>query len=534
MSHHRTCRVEHHRVTHGPLLAAEHRSHRRRVGLRVTTHQLGQLGAAEPERGRVERQPLDGARLHTPDGARGGGGQLVETVVTVYNQDAGSTSGEHTGQHLGQVPPRAADETGPRRRRIGQRAKQIEDRRHPDLATHDTCVPIRRVKLRRETETDADLGDAACDVIGTQIDAHPERLERVGSARQRRRGPVAVLDHRHAGRGHHDGRHRGQVHRVGAVASGADHIDGLVSDRLRGHPPRVLEHGVGQLSHLCGGRELHLHRHAKGGDLGWSRYAGHDLVHRPAGLTGRERLTSGEAAEDLGPRWGVGGSHAPIMTNCSPGWSSTTTKRHTCGVTSAVSTSGTAITSRVHSLNRPNMVSVGTIVWLSSELMFFAGLFAMYFTARSQAGGEWPPPPTELNLVQAVPVTLVLIASSFTCQMGVFAAERGDVFGLRRWYVITFLMGLFFVLGQGYEYLHLVAYGTTIPGSAYGSVFYLATGFHGLHVIGGLIAFIFLLARTTMSKFTPAQATAAIVVSYYWHFVDIVWIALFATIYFVR
>lgn len=180
------------------------------------------------------------------------------------------------------------------------------------------------------------------------------------------------------------------------------------------------------------------------------------------------------------------------------------------------------------------MVSVGTIVWLSSELMFFAGLFAMYFTARSQAGDAWPPEPTELNLVQAVPVTLVLIASSFTCQMGVFAAERGDVFGLRRWYVITFLMGLFFVLGQGYEYINLVHEGTTVSSSAYGSVFYLATGFHGLHVIGGLVAFIYLLARTKMSKFTPAQATAAIVVSYYWHFVDIVWIALFATIYFVR
>jgi cytochrome c oxidase subunit III len=199
-----------------------------------------------------------------------------------------------------------------------------------------------------------------------------------------------------------------------------------------------------------------------------------------------------------------------------------------------VGTSGTAITSRVHSLNRPNMVSVGTIVWLSSELMFFAGLFAMYFTARAQAAGDWPPHPTELNLYQAVPVTLVLIASSFTCQMGVFAAERGDVFGLRRWYVLTFLMGAFFVGGQAYEYYHLVSHGTTIPGSAYGSVFYLATGFHGLHVIGGLIAFIFLLVRTGMSKFTPAQATAAIVVSYYWHFVDIVWIALFATIYFVR
>ena len=106
-------------------------------------------------------------------------------------------------------------------------------------------------------------------------------------------------------------------------------------------------------------------------------------------------------------------------------------------VTSAVGTSGTAITSRVHSLNRPNMVSVGTIVWLSSELMFFAGLFAMYFTARAQAQGAWPPEPTELNLWLAVPVTAVLVASSFTCQMGVFAAERGDVFGLRRWYVIT-------------------------------------------------------------------------------------------------
>ena len=137
------------------------------------------------------------------------------------------------------------------------------------------------------------------------------------------------------------------------------------------------------------------------------------------------------------------------------------------------------------------MVSVGTIVWLSSELMFFAGLFAMYFTARAQAD-EWPPPPTELNLALAVPVTLVLIASSFTCQMGVFAAERGDVFGRRRWYLVTFVMGLLFVLGQGYEYINLVHEGTTMSSSAYGSVFYITTGFHGLHVMGSLVAFIFI------------------------------------------
>src|SRR6478735_5365252 len=77
--------------------------------------------------------------------------------------------------------------------------------------------------------------------------------------------------------------------------------------------------------------------------------------------------------------------------------------------------------SRVHSLTRPNLVSVGTIVWLSSELMFFAGLFAMYFTARARAPHGWPPAPTELNIPYAVVFTLILVASSFTCQFGVFS-----------------------------------------------------------------------------------------------------------------
>ncbi|MEJ8279806.1 cytochrome c oxidase subunit 3 [Pseudonocardia spirodelae] len=200
-----------------------------------------------------------------------------------------------------------------------------------------------------------------------------------------------------------------------------------------------------------------------------------------------------------------------------------------------VTTAAPNISARIHSLNRPNLVSIGTIVWLSSELMFFAGLFAMYFTARAQNDGPWPPPPTELDVPYALTVTIVLVASSFTCQFGVFAAERGDVFGLRRWYVVTLVMGTIFVLGQAFEYYTLVtAHETTISSSAYGSVFYLATGFHGLHVVGGLVAFVYLIIRTKLSKFTPAQATAAIVVSYYWHFVDVVWIGLFATIYFIR
>jgi cytochrome c oxidase subunit 3 len=92
-------------------------------------------------------------------------------------------------------------------------------------------------------------------------------------------------------------------------------------------------------------------------------------------------------------------------------------------------------------------------------------------------------------------------------------------------------MGLIFVLGQLNEYRVLVSEGIKINSDAYGSMFYLTTGFHGLHVSGGLVAFILYMIRTTLSRFTPAQATAAIVVSYYWHFVDLVWIALFAMIY---
>ncbi len=195
--------------------------------------------------------------------------------------------------------------------------------------------------------------------------------------------------------------------------------------------------------------------------------------------------------------------------------------------------------SRVHSLTRPNVVSVGTIVWLSSELMFFAGLFAMYFTIRSVHATDWPmtlPDGHKIvpDVAYALPFTIVLVASSFTCQWGVFCAERGDVFGLRRWFMVTFFMGLVFVLGQGYEFLTQVHEGNTISATGYGSVFFLTEGFHGLHVIGGLLAFIFFLIRTTLGKFTPAQATAAIVVSYYWHFVDVVWIGLFAVIYLVQ
>jgi len=198
--------------------------------------------------------------------------------------------------------------------------------------------------------------------------------------------------------------------------------------------------------------------------------------------------------------------------------------------------------------SRPNLVSVGTIVWLSSELMFFAALFAMYFTVRSVDKGEglrWPGAHLDLRLGSIN--TTVLLLSSVTCQLGVFAVERGQVrragsiwnvsrWGLREWYVLSFLMGLYFVLGQGYEYLDLIQkQHVTLSSTNYGSVFFLTTGFHGLHVTGGLIAFLFLLGRTFAAKrFTHEQQVSAIVVSYYWHFVDVVWIGLFTTIYLIH
>jgi len=160
-----------------------------------------------------------------------------------------------------------------------------------------------------------------------------------------------------------------------------------------------------------------------------------------------------------------------------------------------------------HNINRPNMVAVGTIVWLSSELMFFAALFAMYFTTRAVQGPEiWLESTEVLNIPFAAFNTTVLVLSSVTCQFGVFAAERFQAkrtgsllnvksWGMREWFSLTFLMGAFFIAGQVYEYASLTHEGLALSTNAYTSVFYLATGFHGLHVTGGLIAFLIVMVR---------------------------------------
>ena len=206
-------------------------------------------------------------------------------------------------------------------------------------------------------------------------------------------------------------------------------------------------------------------------------------------------------------------------------------------VTTATTNPGMATSpERLPALNRPNMVSVGTIVFLAQELMFFAGLFAMYFTSRANGmeAGDWANQTAHLNVVFGLIITIVLVTSSVTSQLGVFAAEKGDVFGLRKWFTVTILLGVVFLGLVAFEWTEMVLHGVTIQSSVYGSVFYIITGFHMAHVTAGILAFVVVMLRVAKSKFTPAQATAAMVTSYYWHFVDVIWIGVFVTLYLVQ
>ena len=195
-------------------------------------------------------------------------------------------------------------------------------------------------------------------------------------------------------------------------------------------------------------------------------------------------------------------------------------------------------------VNRPSVVAVGTIVWLGSEVMFFAGLFAIYFTLRSTSPELWNAEAAGLNVPYALVNTLILVSSSFTAQFGVFAAERLQKkrtswnpahWGMVEWFFATYVLGAIFVTGQVFEYANLVSEGITLQSNSYGSAFYLTTGFHALHVTGGLIAMLLIIGRAyAVKNFGHKEATSTIVVSYYWHFVDVVWIGLFLVIYILK
>jgi cytochrome c oxidase subunit 3 len=175
---------------------------------------------------------------------------------------------------------------------------------------------------------------------------------------------------------------------------------------------------------------------------------------------------------------------------------------------------------------RPSTLGVGTVTFLASELMFFSGLFAAWFTLRA-ANDVWPPEGVELAVVQTAAATLVLVASSFTMHAAHRAADDGDGRGTVRWLVVTAALGALFLGNQALEY---AAADFSMSSHAYGSMFFLMTGFHGLHVLGG-IGLMAVLLWVVSGRTRAPLADSVTSASYYWHFVDVVWVAMFATIY---
>jgi cytochrome c oxidase subunit 3 len=189
-------------------------------------------------------------------------------------------------------------------------------------------------------------------------------------------------------------------------------------------------------------------------------------------------------------------------------------------------------------------VVLGMLLFLTSEVMFFGGLFAAYFNVRANAP-QWPTinPETitaanpageqfQLAILPLVgPATVLLILSSFTCQFAVWAIRRGDRTAFLRNIGVTFAIGVTFLLMQATDYVALANEGMTLSAGSYGTTYFTLTGFHGAHVFGGAIMLGVVLYRGLAGQFSARHHDAVEAVSLYWHFVDIVWILLFSLLY---
>jgi len=179
---------------------------------------------------------------------------------------------------------------------------------------------------------------------------------------------------------------------------------------------------------------------------------------------------------------------------------------------------------------RPALVNVGTIVWLASELMFFSGLFAAYLTLRA-ATPIWPPFGDVVEAKTVGVATVVLVLSSGTMQLAVREVHRNNLAGFRAWLAFTWALGAIF---EGMQVVDYATRNFSLQQSAYSGAFYLLTGVHFLHVLGGLAAMIFMYMRSLNPRIRfggHRSAPHVEMLSYYWHFVDVVWIALYGMIF---
>jgi cytochrome c oxidase subunit III len=177
------------------------------------------------------------------------------------------------------------------------------------------------------------------------------------------------------------------------------------------------------------------------------------------------------------------------------------------------------------------VLTLGMVLFLGSELMFFSALFGMYFTLRGLNAANWPPAGTDLPLLTPTIFTAFLLASSCTMQIAVRRVRGGDARGMRRWVRLTILLGLAFLVGQGSDYAKATF---QISSGAYGSAFYTMTGFHALHVFAGLAIMVVILGRSAAGAYSADDHAGVEAAAYYWHFVDVVWLGLYATIFLIR
>ena len=183
---------------------------------------------------------------------------------------------------------------------------------------------------------------------------------------------------------------------------------------------------------------------------------------------------------------------------------------------------------------------LGMMLFIASEVMFFAALFAAYFNAAATLP-VFPPRDGEGHLILdpfhfpylPIIMTIVLLTSSVTMQWATGRIRNGDRTGLNRAIAVTLGLGIFFMFMWAYDYYTLITqedFG--IDSGVYGTLFYTLTGFHGAHVFGGIVGLAVILSRGLAGQFSKKHHVAVEAVHYYWHFVDIVWILLVIVIYF--
>jgi cytochrome c oxidase subunit 3 len=177
---------------------------------------------------------------------------------------------------------------------------------------------------------------------------------------------------------------------------------------------------------------------------------------------------------------------------------------------------------------RANMLLAVKLAILS-EIMLFGALFAAYFVIRGESPG-WPPSGgfERPELILPGFNTLLLVSSSVTMQWAVRAAGRGNRTAILRWLGLTLILGAVFIVIQAYEF---ASNGFGLDAGVFGSTFYILTGFHGAHVLAGVLLIGIVANRARLGLVSAERHTALEATSYYWHFVDVVWIFLFSTLY---